>query len=529
MITLFNIIVIGLVLLIAYWWANQGLFSALLHLVCVVMAGAVALGLWEPLVVGLLLRDSGADPFVWGATLVGVFAVTLFVLRVLADRMIRSNVDLPHWANLSFGFPVGAAAGVLTIGLLFIGCGFVQSHQQVLGYQGYGRHQRGNVVKMEDAMWLPVHQITAEFYSWLSVTSMLSPQPMRSYYPQLHRQASLVRDTFHDGQGEVSMPPDSATVREYYWAAGGPAAVRVTFGPAALDFGEQLTVANSQVRLISNARGRAKADVAYPDKWMQGGLVFLFDNFTHYATSTPGQEEADLTFIFSSLPASFEPRYVQIKGNRYRLPQPQVPPANLLEGGLPAGRRTVSAPPVAAGAAAITEECIKVSNDIRPIRASINTMPGTMTVEDLHLVEGAASFTGGRGSLIARNLQIKGIKEPEGTRIVKVDVSRDCPSNLFAEWVHEQAGPGSQIRMVDSAGNSYSPLGYLYDKGTGEYDIKLAPGQFLRTFDQIPYLPTAGTQRLQLIFRVTEGVTLVGLMYGDVTVASCNVEIPVKL
>ena len=34
MLIFFNIIIIALVLLIAYWWANQGLFSAILHLVC---------------------------------------------------------------------------------------------------------------------------------------------------------------------------------------------------------------------------------------------------------------------------------------------------------------------------------------------------------------------------------------------------------------------------------------------------------------------------------------------------------------
>ena len=33
---IFNLLIIGLVLLIAYWWANEGLFSSILHLVCVI-------------------------------------------------------------------------------------------------------------------------------------------------------------------------------------------------------------------------------------------------------------------------------------------------------------------------------------------------------------------------------------------------------------------------------------------------------------------------------------------------------------
>ena len=56
-----NLLIIGLLGLITYWWGNQGLFSAILHLVCVVVAGAVALGLWEPLVVGVLLRGTWFD------------------------------------------------------------------------------------------------------------------------------------------------------------------------------------------------------------------------------------------------------------------------------------------------------------------------------------------------------------------------------------------------------------------------------------------------------------------------------------
>ena len=56
MIYVFNIAVILMVGLIAYWWGNQGLLSAILHLVCVVIAGAVAFAVWEPITVSFLLR-----------------------------------------------------------------------------------------------------------------------------------------------------------------------------------------------------------------------------------------------------------------------------------------------------------------------------------------------------------------------------------------------------------------------------------------------------------------------------------------
>src|SRR5436190_8436030 len=98
MIAIFNIVIILLVLLIAYWWANQGLFSAILHLVCVVIAGAITLSVWEPLTVGLLLRGNGFDDYAWGVSFIGIFAISLLILRVIMDKTIGANVTIPNWA-----------------------------------------------------------------------------------------------------------------------------------------------------------------------------------------------------------------------------------------------------------------------------------------------------------------------------------------------------------------------------------------------------------------------------------------------
>ena len=66
--TLFNLALIGLVLLIAYWWANQGFFSSLLHLICVIVAGTIALAVWEPVTVNLLLSGGMFDNYAWGVS-----------------------------------------------------------------------------------------------------------------------------------------------------------------------------------------------------------------------------------------------------------------------------------------------------------------------------------------------------------------------------------------------------------------------------------------------------------------------------
>ncbi|MHC4094216.1 MAG: hypothetical protein ACYSVY_28735, partial [Planctomycetota bacterium] len=98
---IFNVLCILMVLFISYWWATQGLFSAIIHLLCVVTAGALALAAWEPLTLGLLLRGGKFDGYAWSFALVGVFVVALFVLRLITNKLVPANVDLPQWANLA--------------------------------------------------------------------------------------------------------------------------------------------------------------------------------------------------------------------------------------------------------------------------------------------------------------------------------------------------------------------------------------------------------------------------------------------
>ncbi len=212
MIIVFNILICALLLMIAYWWANQGLFSAILHLLCVIAAGAITLAFWEPLVAGVLLRGNDFDNYVWGICFILLFAVTLFLLRLATNKLIPANVDVPHWANLACGFPVGAAAAVLTLGMTVIGVGFIQSHREILGFVGYGRSERDGRPTDLGGMWLPVHQWTSDFYGWLSVTSLRTGQPLRHYYPALYQQSSLVRDAYAKGRGQLSLQPSEAEI-----------------------------------------------------------------------------------------------------------------------------------------------------------------------------------------------------------------------------------------------------------------------------------------------------------------------------
>lgn len=529
MIYALNIVLIAMVAMIAYWWANQGLFSAIIHLLCVIVAGAIALAFWEPLTVGLLLRGNAFDNYAWGVSLVGLFVAVLLPLRLATNKLIPANVDLPHWANLAFGFPVGAASGVLTIGMLIIGIGFIQSEREIFGYVGSARSARtGQVGAVGSRMWLPFHKWTDEFYSQLSVGSLSTPRPLRHYYPNLSDQAvSQVRDSYRGGRGQVSLPPSAASIDAVFVCPDlGRCAVHVKFRRSARDFGEQLTISAAQLRLIAWPQGKDKPYISFPVSWTQeikgGGIgTFLFDDLSHYITSVPAREDADVLIVFP-FPAELEPRFIQIKGTRYDLPRVQKLTRQACEAvlsGMGETSLTVGALPDFVGARPLDDADISLSNTIRPVTVSSNQLPGTIKESNKFLVSGDGHFKKGRG-FISRALRIKGIDEPAGTRIVQLNVSRGRSADIFGP-LRDRAGAKARPVLIDSQGHQYSPIGFIHVNPEG-VRIFLDPARGIGSADDLPHLPTTGDQELRLVFRVTDSVTIVGFRLGDVPVGTCN-------
>lgn len=524
-----NLIVIFLVLLIAYWWASQGLFSALLHLVCVLVAGAIALAFWEPFTYNVLMRGGDFDDYAWGVSLVGLFAVTLFVLRIGMDKAAPSNVNIPTWANFAFGFPVGVMSGIVTVGILAIGMGFMQSHKEIGGYQGYGRSDRtAQIEAVGGALWMPVHKWTSGFYEYLSDGALyptFNDTPLIQYNPDLYRQSALVRDSYDSGSGKLSLLPEAASVGDVRVDEGSNRhAVEVNFEALARDFGEQLTLSSSQIRLICSQRGGGKPTVVHPDAWHQETddapmQRFLFDNLTHYITSIPGRESARVIIEFP-VPQGETGRFIQIRGTRYELPrQIERVPAGTL-GSVAIGNNSDS--PVEAGAAPSIDSLISVTNSIRPLSVSTNQLPSSIDVnDDKYLTSGTMTRSSGRGR-ITRSLMVQGIEQPPGTQVVQLDVSRGTAADIFGP-VRDQVDDDAVLAFVDNQGNTYSPIGYLHKHREGT-TIRLDPQRYLRTAADVPVLPTSGTDSLKLIFRVTQGARLVAFRFGEITIGTCNVQ-----
>ena len=533
MLTILNIALILLVLLIAYWWANQGLFSAVLHLLCVIVAGAVTLSIWEPITTGLLLRGTQFDDYAWGVSFIVIFVLVLVILRVAMDKTVRANIDLPPWANLGLGFVVGAGAGVITIGMFIIGAGFIQSNRDVVDFVGWGRATRNGKVEELQRLWLPMHEWTYEFYSLLSVGSMyptFNDSPLRRYYPDLHAQAaSLIRDSAKDGRGKLSLKPSEARVSELIYCSDPTLnryAVRVMFEPGARDFGEQLTLSSAQIRLIGDAHGSTEPKVLFPDSWSQYDGWHNFDDVTHFITSEPGQSQANVRIEFDARALGTNvPKFIQIRGTRYRLPQRREVTTSEFVEGRRAGAVIDSGSAALDTSAPAIQSALEQSNSIRPIMASTNQKPAGIEVsDDLFITGGDGDFDRAGGERPSRNLMIKGLFEPNGTRIVQLNISRESAANIFGK-VKEKVSGDARLVLVDSQGRTYMPIGFIHDKPDNKTRIFVDTQNYITRFDQLPVLPSAGGQMLRLLFSVTDNAVIAGFKVGEVTVGNCAFQV----
>jgi hypothetical protein len=535
MFIIFNIAIVGLVLLIAYWWSNEGLFSAVLHMVCVITAGAFALALWEPLTMWIMSGGS-FDNYAWGFSLVGVFAITLLALRVASDKIAPANIQFPSWANLAFGGAAGFVSGVLSVGICLIGAGYVQSTNNIMDYRGTARAEAGKEIEKVNAPWLDVTYLTSAFYSKLSVGTLhpdlFGGMPLQQFNPRMDEQATLLRDTVQEGNGQISIMRRDAEVLTFAKSENGLAIVQVKFAPSARDFNKQLVLAKSQVRLVDEVRNGNEPKVYFPDSWKQkvqnattkdfSEELFVFDGISSYATSIPGQSEIMLTFVFDTRNARLNPKFIQIRGTRFEL-------TKTIE--------LTSADAVAFLTNDDSENQIVdrdvFGNDIQdlvkntsklPLRTSVNSLQGSLQVNDLdYLTHGR--LIGGNKSNTSRGKTVKGIAAFEGTGIVQLDAS---PGKAAAFEDLYKTESNASIILVDSQDREYKPFGYYIIQGK-KIDMILTPDEPIQSMHGIENFVSKVRPGkdivFKLLFMVTADVDIREFRIGDITIGRCDVEV----
>lgn len=379
-----NILVILLVGITAWILAAHGFFSALLHFACVVVAGAVAFAAWEPIV--LLFLGARMPDHAWGLTLAVVFAVTLFILRLISVKACPAQVHFSTTTNFIGGAILGAASGVLTIGILLLSIQFLQMPSELLGYRGWKVDERGEVNRPSGAsgrLWLPVDEWTATFYELASRGSMYAPNNLAKLHPDLAQAASLYSESINGGESRQGMAPDQVKIRNVYEINGDTlrdprkfldeqakgierrvqapgdrfkiVIIETEIDNGAADKGDRLRLTKGQIHLICRAprAGEDKYVRLFPNAFIQQYKSdsadegrFLYDGGDLAATSVGGATSGiGMKFEFI-VPQDWQPSHLEVRA--MRAPIPRTAPIAWTEKNL-TDLDTAERPPTAGG------------------------------------------------------------------------------------------------------------------------------------------------------------------------------------
>lgn len=120
------------VLLVAAFWAFQGVFSSAIMLFETIAAVMIAFGFYEPL--AAFLADKIPE-YHSAVALVLIFVVTLVLLRLATDKLIAGNVQFPLPVDRAGGALLGLLTGLLVIGMALIGVQMLPVGPELLGFQ----------------------------------------------------------------------------------------------------------------------------------------------------------------------------------------------------------------------------------------------------------------------------------------------------------------------------------------------------------------------------------------------------------
>jgi hypothetical protein len=370
---LVTVVVVGAT---AYIWCTRGFFSSLIHMLCVIAAGAIAFGMWE-LLADLIREkapDRGAFNFLQGAAL-GLslalpFALSLAILRGIIDKILPANAQCEKVADYVGGGVCGLVSGIISAGIVVLSVGFLRTDHDFLGYSaanytaGSGR---GSMEKSHEKFVPWVDRITAALYSQLSTTTLRTAEPLAKWHPELVTYPGELRTTYDDksrnsisrrdfqvlgwytvGDAQKGTPYKNLLVDDWnahvqkisdlegddITGSGYLAGFAFKFRASAREKTGTVIIGNSQMRLIvtdgdeDNPETRVLHPIAMIGRIDSATRVdyarFRYDSDNLYISSVGAEAEPVMAFEFP-VPPGFKPLALYIKGVRWEMPPGQAP------------------------------------------------------------------------------------------------------------------------------------------------------------------------------------------------------------
>ena len=563
-----NLLLLAFILAMAIFWSTQGLFSAFIHLVATVVAGALAFALWEPLTQGFLL--DAVSSWAWTVGLLLPFGVALIVLRIVSNKVVGGNLKLPGLADQGLGGLVGAVAGVITVGVCLIGFGFLPLGARLLGYQPIEVKTNGTLGTptnddVTTSLWVPADSVAAGLYSLASTRGFASSRPLAMLRPDVATAASRFRvGQLYDENASLvanpstvkvaavrvfdgELPPEVPAllgefVSERAGTRDGDRLVLVTTAweavkDSATYDGGVLRLPPSQALLLSGPAGGGPVQAHLPVGWSKkpvgsetAEFYGVVDNRSYASSELPSDE---ITFVYA-IPETGTPLFFQTRMLRIPLGaaeedadgaavaallgEPAIEEADEAvaegEGGGAAAPDDEAAARVGepVGASSFRAVGIEASNKL-PGRISINAASG-LDVEEKEVISGRQTVPKGD-----RTATVDALRTPPGLVDVRVELaSMNSSQALPSRVVANVAGGDGKYKLVDTLGNEFFARATVWAQDNGEQFIHVTDR--LDNADDLPINQLQSGDRLFAYFALPEGLTLekfvVGTMEQDV-------------
>jgi len=357
------------VLVLAWVWVTRGFFSAFLHLLCVLAAGAIAFAVYEPLTL-LIMQNAPARGFfsilrdtAHGISLGMTFAISLAILRVVVDKAVPANLKFNDNIEYVGAGVCGLGTGIITVGMVLMALGLMRfgpsNPVQNLVFTEEGGGARGSVVRNTSPLRPYVDEWTAGVYSMLSNGTLATSEPLAKWHPAFHEMGSAMRTNFQ-GLSRNASGPDEFDVIQWYALGdidrGGPlqqlmqdrwqnvnqrvigldnqeitdgyvAGVVVEFNASARETGggARIVLGNAQVRLVAELGDTGVTRAFHPSAVISQAdgedptlARFRFDSDETYIASVGGGAKSIMVFDFA-LPRAYRPIAIYVRGMRQAL------------------------------------------------------------------------------------------------------------------------------------------------------------------------------------------------------------------
>lgn len=571
---IFNIAVIVIVGSIAWVWAGRGLFSALIHLVCTLFAGAIAFGFWE-LAASSLLGIPQTQEIAWAIGLVIPFAIALAVLRLATNKLVPKNIDLDDGTNFIGGVLLGAASGVVSAGILVVAVGHIPLGKSLFGYQALA-YDSGNLVR-GDKLWLPADRVVASLYGMVSVGSLSTSTPLAVRRPDIVERAALTRMTY-GGAGRSALTPDDFEIAGRYTVearnvqellsdtftlnpSGNPVAQNArdmsneTFpagsriegfviefrAGASEKFGQVVAGASTVTLTVRNDGGDVKTLIPVAMVTNKGAAVpdfvrWRLDASDIFIPSVGGAVQIPMAFEFV-VPQGYQPLDLFVRNVRAEVPGESyatyqsaeardeaikgrsmfvaldLSPEGIDESQLDFGESQDVAPPE--GFSRQPGQVASLGNRIGGTFNRGNRGGSLEINEDNEIVNGSVTLSPEqfRERGLDPKLAVDRLYSPGETVIIQADISVNSKASLLGR-AFERATQVLPPTLIDVNGQSYAAVGYIFET-SDKVEVRYTPGQPLRGLAEIPELSQSRPDdQLRLIFRVSSGADVAMLTLG---------------